>query len=297
MNRRPLKVAVFQLQHFVRQSGKPILRIVSLSFFLFLVGCCPKIRYMDSDGPFYSETAPFLPVLAKDTLKVVSFNIEYGKRMEQAVKEFKETKELQDADIIFLQEIDQNDVAMLAKALQLNSIYYPSVQHVHGENFGNGILSRWPIKNHGKIILPYPNPICGHSRTAIFGDISLGNRTLRVYSTHTEVSSLGLEKRLAQFKTILSTVPDSLCYAIIGGDFNTMAESTIERMDRLALGKGFLRATKNIPYTVSSFLGALKFNLDHIYVRGFTALKSGIDKSAKSSDHQPVWVVLVKEKK
>jgi len=296
MNRRPLKIAAFQLHRLARQSRMPLFRFVFLSSLIFLVGCCPKIRYMENDRPFYSETTPLFQVLPKDTLKIVSFNIEYGKRMEQAVEEFKEAKELRDADIIFLQEIDENDVAMLAKALKLNSIYYPSVRHVHGENFGNGILSRWPFKNHGKIILPYPNPICGHSRSAVFGDITLDGRTLRLYSTHTEVSSLGLEKRIAQFKTILSSVPDSLQYAIIGGDFNTMAESTIETMDSLAFDTGFVRATQNISYTVSSFLGILKFNLDHIYVRGFSPLGSDIYKDSKSSDHKPIWTKIIIEK-
>lgn len=268
--------------------------IASRSIFVFVMllllnGCCPKIRYLDSTVPFFTNSFAAQDPSPVDTIKVVSFNIEYGKRMELAVKEFNNAQVLRNADIILLQEIDENDMRMLAKSLKLNSVYYPSVQHVHGENFGNGVFARWSIQNHGKIILPHPNPICGHSRTAVFADIQLYGRLVRIYSTHTEVSSLGLDKRVDQFKTILSSVPDSIGYVIIGGDFNTMAGSTAFTMDSLALKKCFRRATRDIHYTMSSLSGVLKFNLDHIYVRGFSPLESGIYKDSKSSDHKPLW--------
>jgi endonuclease/exonuclease/phosphatase (EEP) superfamily protein YafD len=39
-------------------------------------------------------------------------------------------------------------------------------------------------------------------------------------------------------------------------------------------------------------LGLLKFELDHIFSRGFEVMSAGKVKEAKASDHIPVWTVL-----
>ena len=287
---RLISSAVLRMKNFPRRSKLLLASFALLVLLALAESCCPEIRYLQPDGPFYETAlAPKSPA-ANDTLDIVSFNIQYGKRIGRAVEEFREALVLRRADIILVQEIDENDMQKIARALRLNSVYYPSVLHVHGEHFGNGILTSLPILRHGKIILPYPNPICGHSRTAVFADLDWNNTSVRVYCAHTEVPSLGREKRLKQFEAILNSLPDSITHAVIGGDFNTLAESTVDTMDSLAKQRGLARVTRGVRYTVSSVLGILKFNLDHIYTRGFGLLDSGTYEDSKSSDHIPVWV-------
>ena len=114
-------------------------------------------------------------------------------------------------------------------------------------------------------------------------------------SVHLEVNSLAVNKRIDQVRALLSAIPDSIDHVIIGGDFNTMVQNTIDSVDSMLKNSGYLNATKNIEYTISSMpFGWLKLKLDHIYVKGFDEINSGIIKESRASDHYPVWTKLIK---
>lgn len=90
-----------------------------------------------------------------ESIKVVSYNIQYGKgqdgqvNLQRAIDTLKEIN----ADIISLQEVEryslrsgfEDQIQSIAKELGMNGVFFPSVAYP-GMYYGNAILSRFPIK-------------------------------------------------------------------------------------------------------------------------------------------------------
>ena len=81
---------------------------------------------------------------------MVTFNIEYAKKMDLALQLLREDPALQDVDILALQEMDAPATEKLARELGMNSLYVPSAVHPSTDrDFGCSILSRWPLVEPG----------------------------------------------------------------------------------------------------------------------------------------------------
>ena len=76
-----------------------------------------------------------------------------------------------------LQEMNEDAAAETAEALGMNYVYYPAVLHpVPKKNFGNAILSRWPIVDDEKLILPSRSMSRGGQRVAVAATVLVGTR-------------------------------------------------------------------------------------------------------------------------
>jgi endonuclease/exonuclease/phosphatase family metal-dependent hydrolase len=74
---------------------------------------------------------------------------------------------LQGADIILLQEMDEAGTEHVARELAHNYVYYPaSVPFMQGRNLGNAVLSRWPLTQPHKLLLPYRHLAIRQTRIA-----------------------------------------------------------------------------------------------------------------------------------
>ncbi|HZM49995.1 MAG TPA: endonuclease, partial [Vicinamibacteria bacterium] len=116
--------------------------------FLVLVsgfgGCATARNYLDPAGPRFA--GQFAGTVAPRPIRVVSFNVKYGRNVTGAAALLKGDVRLKGADVIALQEMDETGVECLARTLALNYVYYPGAVHpVDHRNFGNAILSPWPI--------------------------------------------------------------------------------------------------------------------------------------------------------
>ncbi len=262
---------------------------------VFIAKCTPvRKNYLLPEGPRYSgQFAREIPEF-DGQVKVVTYNIKLGKKIEQAIKELSQREELQDADIILLQEMDPVGVERIALQLQYNFIYYPAVLHSkHDKEFGNAILSKWPIQNHVKVVLPHENPVRKMRRIAVFATLDMNEYEILTCSVHTEMYIIGHEKKLDQVEALVSNIEDRFHYVIVGGDFNTDMEYDVLKTEQIFQETGLIRATKGIGYTSQGDpLGILRWKFDHIFVKGFEVLNSGKFKEAQASDHLPVWTVL-----
>ena len=128
---------------------------------LCVVSCTPvRESYTHPEGPRYMDQFAEEMPLFDGQFKVVSYNIKLGKKLEQAIYELEQKEVLRDADVILLQEMDPDGVYEMAKRLQYDYIYYPAALHpTHDKGFGNAVLSKWPIKEHQKVVLPHEHPI------------------------------------------------------------------------------------------------------------------------------------------
>ena len=265
--------------------------ILLLVAILLLTSCQTITNYEEADTPLFSENhAGSLPA-SPEVIKVISWNVRFSEAIETSISELTAVPELQDADILLLQEMDELGVEAIARALSLNYVYYPASIHSHHErNFGNAVLSKWPITEPTKLILPFENPKNGQIRTATRAVVTIGDRNILAYSVHTETVWLSPDKRSAQFETLAADIEGQSDYVIVGGDFNTATQTSLERLDALFEQAGLVRASAGAGYTVEK--GGWQFVVDHIYAGGLLPVGTGVWHDTEASDHYPVWATL-----
>ena len=264
--------------------------IVLLSCFLYLFSYTPLVNYLESDGPFFEGDFRQSQVLSKNEIKVITWNIRYSRLIEIAIQELKNTVELKDADILLLQEVDEKSVDAIAKSLGMMYVYYPaSIHNYHKKNFGNAILSKFLIKEHEKLILPFSNPKNGQIRIAVNSKILIGEEVFSVISVHTETNWLGKIKRNLQYDTLINSFGDNNGKVIIGGDFNTLTNTSVSDLQERFLKNGFTFDVQEFLPSVE-ILG-IRFRMDHIFFRKLKVIDRGVWRMTQASDHSPLWVI------
>lgn len=262
---------------------------------LYVVSCTPvRESYTHPEGPRYMGQFTEREPAFDGQFKVVSYNIKLGENLEQAIHELENEEGLKDSDAIFLQEMDPDGVLEMAQRLKYDYVYYPAALHsTHDKGFGNAILSKWPIIKHQKVVLPHEHPIRKMQRNAVFALLEVGELEVLTCSVHTELYIIGHESKMDQVEQVVKNIGESFDFVIVGGDFNTDTDYSVIGTERIFRRAGFRRATKGLGYTsrVDPF-GILKWEFDHIYIRGFEVLDAGKHEEAEASDHLPVWTVL-----
>lgn len=274
------------------QSNVTLLCVLAICVLPWPSGCSKYTNYDDPRGPLSWFVSKGSPLYHGQHIGVVSYNIELGKKLDQIINELQEDSVWLNADIILLQETELAGVMRIAKIRNLNYAYYPSAVHSKRKNaFGNAILSRWPLKDPVKIVLPHLDPIRKQVRIGTAATVIIDNREIRVVSTHTEMYRMGLGSRLDQIDSLVAAIDTSFEYVIVGGDFNTVLHYVLRRFDESFEKIGLIRASEGAgPTTVLDPLGLIKLDLDHIYTKGFIVGGKGVMRYTKASDHHPVWI-------
>jgi hypothetical protein len=98
------------------------------------------------------------------------------------------TPPLRGADVISLQEVDAAGAARIARALDMEFVYYPaSIHPVEDTEFGAALLSGWPIERDWKLILPHRSfrgPAAGRSAAVQLGERGSGVCSARAGAHH-----------------------------------------------------------------------------------------------------------------
>jgi len=265
--------------------------LVVIVVVIVVVARRPVINYPDSDRPLFSGQYSDGPPDTNGVIKVVTWNIAFAKEVEQAIEEFRVNEELQGAGIILLQEMDEAGTEAIARELNYDYVYYPaSIHSRHDRNFGNAVLSKWPILDSEKIILPHQNPTNEQIRIAVRALLSVEGHEVPVYSVHTETFWLGSQGRNDQFAYLADRYGPDNEFVIAGGDFNTVTPASRASLDERFRQVDMARVSEGAGETKS--IGTVGFTLDHIYARGLYPLDTGVVDEAEASDHKPVWVDL-----
>ena len=266
--------------------------VLTTSAALALRAQLPQTKnYTDPAGPLLSGGYAPTPLPTPDELVVVTYNLRYGEAISQTVAAFQTIEPLPAADFILLQEMDEAGVVALAQSLGYDYVYAPASVAEDGDDFGNAILSRWPLSDARKIILPGLHPLTGQQRTATRATARVGGADLVLYSTHIEIATAPVELRVAQMAAVLADVPDAAARVIIGGDFNVVTgEGVVTLAEQYAAG-GLDHATPGLGPTLTRF-GLRPSAADHLFTRGFDVLDAGVLGDVSASDHFPVWARL-----
>jgi endonuclease/exonuclease/phosphatase family metal-dependent hydrolase len=259
-------------------------------------GCRSGVNYTGPLGPRYAGVVALAPPAGDavhagwtgatpDTIRVVTFNIQYARRIDSAIALLQSAVPLTHPDIVTLQEMDAAGTSRIAEALGMSWVYYPAtVSPATGRDFGNAILSRWPIANDAKIILPHPARFDKTERIATAATILMGDVPVRVYSVHLgTIADVGPGARRDQARVVMA---DAAAYprVIVSGDMNSHG---IGKAFRAA---GYAWPTERNPHT-NHF-----WNWDHIFLRGLALRDSAstgvVRHNRHASDHRPVWAVV-----
>lgn len=249
-------------------------------------GCATARNYDDPAGPVLVGQQLPRPHVA-GSLRLVTFNIQWGDHVDRAADLLSRPGPLRDADVLFLQEVDGQGTESLARALDMNFVYVPSAVHPRRDrDFGVAILSPWPIADAQKIPLPFQHRFRKLRRAAAGATVQLPSGPLRVYAVHfeTTIGLMSAEHRREQARAVLTAAMDWAGPIAIGGDLNSRAAGEV------IAGAGFNWVTERLDH-----VGPLR-DADHILVRG---LCPAGDPSAGrpadetgASDHRPVWATV-----
>ena len=256
---------------------------VVLGVTMMLTGCMKAYNYGPSEprytGSFADSTARATP----ERIRIASFNIAFSHEIDSAIVVLRD-RALRDADVLLLQEMDAPGTERIARALRMNYVYYPATRHPkHGNDFGNAVLTRWPIIADRKILLPHIAVLGATRRTATAATVQLGGFRVRVYSAHLgTVVNVSPAQRREQLAAILDDAAP-FDRVIIGGDMNDPVVGST------AVDRGYSWATRSGPRT------AMVSRLDHIFLRGLAPARIAgagtVTDNHHASDHFPIWLL------
>jgi len=250
------------------------------------LGCATTRNYDDPAGPIITGARASQSCCARDELRIVTFNLKFGRHVDRATDLLSRPGPLSGADVIVLQEMDADGTAAMAHALKANYVYVPAAIHPSsGTDFGVAILSPWPLEHARKILLPHLHRIRRMRRVAAVATVNTGALAVRVYAVHFETPfGASAESRREQARGIVLDAVDAAGPIVVAGDFNGTAGA------RELMTAGFAWLTRDVHDTAGPL------DADHILVRGLCA--AGRPPAAKArdvthaSDHSPVWAVV-----
>ena len=130
----------------ISYDGEVRRRAWALAAAMLLLAGCRVSNYLEPAQPFYATHDG----VARDKepgLRVVTFNVKEGQKIAEAIAALGRHPDLRDADVVVLQEMNAEGVAAVARALRMNSAYFPATREPGaGRDWGNAVLSPWPSR-------------------------------------------------------------------------------------------------------------------------------------------------------
>ena len=164
----------------------------------------------------------------------MSFNVQHFKNYISKKIDYKSIVNLikqYDIDIIGLNEvfgkfIVKGQAERIAKKLGYYC-YFGKATNLAFRNYGNAIISKYPILNTEIIHIPYPIKIEKHyqKRTILKANILVNNKVLHVYITHIGLNN---DEKINGINTIINNLSTNNC--ILMGDFNIAQIKTIKEI-------------------------------------------------------------------
>lgn len=223
-------------------------------------------------------------------LRVMSFNIRHGEGMDGQVslRRVADVVRTAQADVVALNEVDRrlprsgltDQAARLAKMLDMQRAFEPNMRWYLLAEYGNAILSKYPIKKVENHLLPRIGE--NERRGVLVVELDVAGERVNVMATHLALTD---EERIQQTKRIMEIARELKGPVILLGDLNAEPNSpevdtlTAEFQDVLA-GSGLEGMTfpSDNPDT----------RIDYVLVRSVAGVKSARVVDSLASDHRPV---------
>ncbi len=234
-----------------------------------------------------------------EPLRVVTYNI-YGGRGRMADDDLAALTQVLRTlkpDLVALQEVDRNtarsgrkDVSrMLGKSLGMHSLFGSAMPLTGGE-YGDAILSRWPMTPAAHVALPSSPD--REERTLIAARIEIpGNQGGPIWfgSTHFDHRQ-GDTDRLPQAKAVVDAIQQAGMPGVVAGDFNCEPDSEPFRVMSAAL----MDTRKDHPRPTYSSEKP-RINIDGVLATpqgGWRVMEA--KTGTEVMDHDPEWAALLR---
>lgn len=233
-----------------------------------------------------------MPLRPSDSLRLVTWNVEHGLRVTQAIEAIEGHPDLRQPHVVLLQEMAPDGTERIAEALGMHWVYAAGNVHSKtGRDFGNAVLSRAPLELVEVVELPHSAAIWGEDRVAVGAACELGGRRLILWSVHAEVSTMRFRKQLDQYDVLASAFRRSPAdLRLMTGDFNSASRRNISGLVERMRAAGARHITDGIGPTFRRF--GRDFVLDHVFGSGFRPTRVGVAGPFDASDHKPVFAEL-----
>lgn len=230
-------------------------------------------------------------------LRILSYNIHHAEGVDGKldVPRIAQVILSVEPDLVALQEVDKNTTRTgkvnqdieLANITKMNSVFGSNITFQGGQ-YGNAILSKFPIIKNKNFLLP--NVDSGEQRGLLRSQIQISNKeNVLFFSTHLDHRRSDTE-RLASAEAINQIISlDNKSPAILAGDFNDVPESPTLK----ELGKLWLRTNKKILKTIPASKPSRQ--IDYIFVQPkerWKIIESQILDEDIASDHRAIFSII-----
>ena len=239
-------------------------------------------------------------------IRVMTYNVHYCINMDGKISPSRIAKVIAhyDPDIVALQELDVgrlrtggvDQAEVIARELEMAFHYYPAFQ-IEEEQFGDAVLSRYPMKLvHAGPLPTIPDRPDIESRGALWTSIDVGDHEIQLFNTH---FGLRRQERLIQVNALMGKEwlghPDCRNPVIVCGDFNALPRSKVCRKIRRRFRDAQVLLDDHRPQR--TFFGRYPVGrIDHVFVSPEITVHSiEVPRTAltlTASDHLPLIVEL-----
>ncbi|MEC7224139.1 MAG: endonuclease/exonuclease/phosphatase family protein [Verrucomicrobiota bacterium] len=230
-------------------------------------------------------------------LRILSYNIHHAEGVDGKldVPRIAQVILSVDPDLVALQEVDKNTIRTgkvnqdieLSRLTKMNCVFGSNITFQGGQ-YGNAILSKFPIIKNKNFLLP--NVDSGEQRGLLQSQIQISNKEkVLFFSTHLDHRRSDTE-RLASAKAINQIISlGNKSPAILAGDFNDVPDSPTLK----ELGKVWLRSNKKILRTIPASKPSRQ--IDYIFVQPkerWKIIESQVLDEDIASDHRAIFSII-----
>lgn len=231
-------------------------------------------------------------------LKVLCYNIRFGELA--SLEELADFIKSQDPDMVALQEVDvktfrdraphqhgKDFITELGYRTGMLTAYAKTIPYADGY-YGIGILSKYPLTETKRIILPMPEG-AKEQRAMLLANVELPDgKVFTFVSTHLDYPSSSV--RQAQVEALTAALKGNPYPMIVAGDFNAHPDSP-----EISKGMAEWKQVTSSDFTIPA--SGPKAKIDYIFcypAHTWTVLSASTPK-VTLSDHLPVNAVLQPE--
>lgn len=236
-------------------------------------------------APVPTTAAPASAAVAPGSVKVrvLQYNIRFGQYgIDRVARDIERTG----AQVVMLNEIDDrrpsggvHQAKRLGQLLGMSVVYDPNSRNRFGFR-GNAVLTSLSVRSFRRIALPAPEGT--EPRGLLKVRVSNGAVAFDVWSTHLNPG----KGKLAQARTVRTTIGDPTCATVLGGDMNTTPGTSEYRVPKTHLRDLFDKAGSGDGGT-----GAGGKRIDYLFYDKVKPVKAKVLPRRHSDHHGLLGVV------